>query len=37
MKRKYKTTERWGEKKVRGVEGGGSGGGVHWALSGRKI
>lgn len=22
MKRKYKTTERWGEKKVRGVEGG---------------
>lgn len=27
MKRKYKTTERWGEKKVRGVEGGGSGGG----------
>lgn len=34
MKRKYKTTERWGEK-VRGVEGGG--GGVHWALSGRKI
>lgn len=36
MKRKYKTTERWGEK-VRGVEGGGGGGGVHWALSGRKI
>lgn len=27
MKRKYKTTERWGEKKVRGVEGGGGGGG----------
>lgn len=26
MKRKYKTTERWGEK-VRGVEGGGGGGG----------
>lgn len=25
MKRKYKTTERWGEKKVRGVEGGGGG------------
>lgn len=25
MKRKYKTTERWGEK-VRGVEGGGGGG-----------
>lgn len=29
MKRKYKTTERWGEK-VRGVEGGG--GGVGGAL-----
>lgn len=27
MKRKYKTTERWGEK-VRGVEGGGGGGGA---------
>lgn len=26
MKRKYKTTERWGEK-VRGVEGGRGGGG----------
>lgn len=34
MKRKYKTMERRGEKKVRGEEGGG---GVHWALSGRKI
>lgn len=33
MKRKYKTTERWGEKKVRGVEGGGGGGvalGTKW-------